>query len=99
MKQIIIKPLLTEKTLSQTGGGWYGFVVAIHATKGQIAEQIARLYNVTVVGIRTARYHGKARRSGKRQTAVVRPDWKKALVRLAKGQKIAAFEVSSESTK
>ncbi|KKU95897.1 50S ribosomal protein L23 [Candidatus Gottesmanbacteria bacterium RIFCSPLOWO2_01_FULL_48_11] len=99
MKQIVIKPLLTEKTLSQTGRGWYGFVVATHATKGQIAEQIANLYKVNVVGIRTARMHGKARRSGRRQTAVVRPDWKKAHVRLAKGQKIDAFEVSAEGAK
>ena len=98
MRQIVIKPLLTEKTLSQTGGGWYAFVVANEARKGHIGRAVAEAYKVNVVDVRTARVHGKLRRAGRRQKATAQPDWKKTWVRLAEGQKIDAFETSSEGT-
>lgn len=99
MKYIIEKPLITEKTFALAGRGWYTFACALAANKAQIAHDIHVLYHVTVTDVRTALMHGKMRRSGKSKIAAAKPDWKKAMVQLAKGQKIDAFEVTHEEEK
>lgn len=99
MKSIIRRPLITEKSLSQAARGWYTFAVAEAATKPDVAGAVARLYGVTVTGVRTARMHGKERRAGRSMKRVMKSDWKKAFVHLAKGQTIAAFEVTQEAEK
>ncbi len=83
-------------TLSQKG--WYSFIVPLRSRKETIAKEISKLYNVTVTQIRTIRRTGKTHRVGRKMTIVQRPDWKKAMVRLAKGQKIAVFDVGGEGT-
>ena len=95
MTQALTRPLITEKTLTQAGRGWYTFVVSEESDKKTIATAISKFYKVTVTTIRTATMHGKMRRTGKRQTHVKKPDWKKAMVKLAKGQTIDAFEVTA----
>lgn len=100
MKHIIIKPVITEKSLSLASRGWYTFAVAAAGNKPQIAAAIHDLYNnVTVVDVRSMIMHGKEHRVGKKQKKVSKSDWKKALVRLKKGQKIDAFEVTGELEK
>lgn len=99
MKQIIIKPVITEKSLSLAARGWYTFAVDAASSKPVIAKAIGGLYNVDVTDVRTMIMHGKERRSGKRQKKVIKSDWKKALVRLKEGQKIDAFEVTGEAEK
>lgn len=96
MKKIVIKPFITEKTYAMAARGWYTFVVAIDARKKKIGQEIARLYKVTVMQVRTERLHGKSRRAGKKQQPVIKSDWKKAFVRLANGQRIEAFEAEGE---
>ncbi|MEK7065392.1 MAG: 50S ribosomal protein L23 [Patescibacteria group bacterium] len=99
MKKIITKPLITEKSLSQAARGWYTFSVDQGSRKRDIAGAVARLYGVTVTGVRTALMHGKERRAGRNMKRVTKSDWKKAFVHLAKGQTIAAFEVTQEAEK
>lgn len=99
MKYVIEKPLITEKTFALAGRGWYTFAVALEANKSQIARDIHALYNVTATDVRTLLMHGKMRRSGKSRVAVAKTDWKKAMVQLASGQKIDAFEVTHEEEK
>jgi len=95
MTQALTRPLITEKTLTYAARGWYTFVVNIESDKKKIATAISKYYKVTVTDIRTATMHGKMRRTGKRQTHVKKSDWKKAMVKLAKGQTIDAFEVTT----
>lgn len=99
MKQAVIKPLVTEKTLSRAGNGWYTFVVSLQARKAQIARDIADMYSVKVTTVRTARIQGKVRRAGKKQSLVAASAWKKAMVQLAPGGKIDAFETVQEGEK
>ena len=99
MKTVITKPLITEKSLSQASRGWYTFAVEEGSTKRDIAGAVARVYGVTVTGVRTAHMHGKERRVGKSMKRVTKSDWKKAFVHLSKGQTIAAFEVTQEAEK
>ncbi len=99
MHDIIRRPYITEKTLSQAAKGYYTFVVADASNKAQIAEAVGKQYNVVVTNVRTMRMHGKVRRVGKRQKQVQTEDWKKAVVMLKVGQKIDAFDVSQEEKK
>lgn len=99
MKQIIIKPVITEKSLSLASRGWYSFAVVVASNKPEIAQAIHDVYGVTVLDVRTLIMHGKEHRVGKKQKRATKSDWKKALVRLKEGQKIDAFEVTSETEK
>ncbi|MCL4359917.1 50S ribosomal protein L23 [Patescibacteria group bacterium] len=94
MKQIIQRPYITEKSLTDAAQGWYTFVVDPDADKGAISREVARLYRVTVTSARTLRVEGKKRRVGRKMRTIAKPQWKKAIVRLGKGQTISAFEVS-----
>jgi large subunit ribosomal protein L23 len=93
----LVKPFITEKTLSLASRGWYTFVVMFQAEKKQIAQDIAKFYTVTVTEVRTVHMHGKVRRVGKKMKHTKKPDWKKAIVHLAAGQKIDAFEVTEKA--
>jgi large subunit ribosomal protein L23 len=91
----VVRPFITEKTLTLASKGWYTFVVGIQAEKKQIARDVSEYYKVTVTDVRTIHMHGKVRRVGKKSTHVKQSDWKKAIVQLAKGQKIDAFEITT----
>ena len=54
---------------------------------------------MTVTDVKTAIMHGKERRTGRARLLVRKSDWKKAFVKLGKGQTIAAFEVTQETEK
>ena len=97
MNRIIVRPIITEKSLSLASRGWYSFAVKEASNKYEIAQAIRELYKVTVEGVRTMIMHGKEHRSGKRQKKIAKSDWKKALVHLKVGQKIDAFEVTGET--
>lgn len=96
---VILAPVLTEKaTLNQETENVYTFIVHPSANKAQVAEAVEAAWDVRVEDVRTARYAGKARRSLMGQmnrTAKVgrRPEFKKAMVRLAEGDHIELYEV------
>lgn len=96
---IVKKPLLTEKTMNLANHGFYTFVVDGDSRKRAIAREVARLYKVDVTNVRTVTNPGKERRVGKKLYRVRTPEIKKAIVRLKSGQKIAAFDISSEPEK
>jgi|SRR3989338_3228252 len=96
---IIRRPLITEKSLAQAAKGWYTFAVSEEARKQEIARDIGKFYSVTVTDVKTAIMHGKERRTGRARLLVRKSDWKKAFVKLGKGQTIAAFEVTQETEK
>lgn len=99
MHLIVNRPLITEKSLTLAGKGLYTFSVSLKADKSQIRREINRLYKVKVTDIRTVTMHGKTRRVGRKMTVIQKSNWKKAIVRLMKGQKIDAFEVTGEEEK
>ncbi|MCL4199760.1 50S ribosomal protein L23 [Patescibacteria group bacterium] len=97
MKQT--RPVITEKSMTLARNGWYSFAVAAFSRKENIAKEISDLYNVTVKEVRTIRRKGKMHRTGRKMIMKQRADWKKAMVRLAKGQKIAIFDIGEETAK
>jgi len=66
------------------------FEVARDANKIEIKRAVEAIFNVKVDSVRTLRVHGKPKRMGR--YAGYRPDWKKAIVTLKKGQTIELFE-------
>src|SRR5438477_10798373 len=95
MKQLLIKPLITEKTLFLASRGWYTFAADTLSRKEQLVNEIQLIYPVHVVSVRTIAMHGKVRRSGSKGRTHRLADWKKVLVQLAKGEKIDAFDIQN----
>lgn len=93
MKTIIHRPVITEKSLTMASTGWYTFAAACEAGKNEIKKEIEFLYGVNVTAVRSMHEHGKTRRVGKSMRTIRKPDWKKAMVQLKKGQRIDAFDV------
>lgn len=84
---ILVRPLLTERgAQAQEKHNVYTFEAALGATKTDIKAAVETLFKVDVEKVRTMIVAGKFRRFGK--GGALRPDWKKAIVTVAKGQKI-----------
>lgn len=103
MKQLIIKPRLTEKTYMLSQQGIFTFEAPTWANRQQIKEAIERDNNVTVDSIKIAVQTGKAHRfnKGKRAYPGIRyeKNTKKVYARLGKGQTIPAFNQTAENEK
>ncbi|OGR83465.1 MAG: 50S ribosomal protein L23 [Elusimicrobia bacterium RIFCSPHIGHO2_02_FULL_57_9] len=83
----VVRPLLTERsTIMKEKHNQYVFETALGANKVQIKRAIEDLFKVRVEKVRTMIVPGKFRRFGR--GGGLRPDWKKAVVTLEKGQKI-----------
>lgn len=87
---LIVRPLVTEKSMLGIGEGEYTFVVARNANKVEIRKAVEAIWGVKVARVNTMRVHGKVRRLGR--TSGRRPDWKKAVVKLVAGQRIEFFD-------
>ncbi len=91
---VLRRPLVTEKSVKQSGGRQYGFVVDSRATKAQIKEAVETLFDVEVVRVNTLVVPAKRGIRGRRSRKIVvrNPEYKKALVTVAEGQMIDVFE-------
>ena len=92
MSQLIKKPLLTEKNNKLASHSIYVFEVDRSADKTSIKSHIEKYFNVQVRSIKTAICRGRSRKTRRGAGAV--KYWKKAIVRLAEGEKIQLFEGS-----
>ena len=88
---VVTSPLITEKgTMVGELGNQVVFRVRRDASKDQIRRAVESLFKVKVEKVRTLNLLGKIRRVGRH--AGRRPDWKKAYVTLAEGQRIDFFD-------
>lgn len=90
--QIVIKPIMTEKSLRMAAEGKCTFEVDLRANKLQIAEAVAHIFSVDVVQVNVINSIAKFGRWG-RKTVQRQSATKKAIVTLAPGQRIDAFTV------
>ena len=88
-RDILIRPLITEKTTELMAEGKYVFVVDKNANKIEIAKAVKEVFDVKVDKVNTIRVKGKTKRLGR--TSGKRPDYKKAIVKLVAGETIEFF--------
>lgn len=89
-REIIIKPVVTEKSVDLMQENKYCFKVAKDANKIEIKNAVEEIFKVTVVNVNTINVHGKMKRMGRTQGRTA--SWKKAIVTLREGDSIEVFE-------
>ncbi len=88
--EVLRKPLVTEKGVAKKDEErTLCFAVAPDANKTQVKAAVEKLFKVKVSEVRTSKFDGKLRRRGR--FTGYRPDWKKAYVKLKKGEKVPEF--------
>lgn len=95
---VIVSPVVTEKTTAQMEASLYTFIVNKRANKHDITRAVEALWDVKVEDVRTMRYPGKAKRAllgrmAKSWELGRRPSFKKAVVQLAEGDEIEFYEM------
>lgn len=88
--QVIIRPVVSEKSFVLAEAGKYTFRVHNKAHKTQIRQAIERLFEVKVVEVRTASVKSKPKRRGVNQGRT--RSWKKAIVQVRPGDTIPIFQ-------
>jgi large subunit ribosomal protein L23 len=88
---VLVRPVISEKSVAQTERNNYTFAVRRDANKFQIKDAVETEFKVTVIGVRVLWVKPKQKRRG-RQTLGTVPGWRKAVVTIAAGQKIELFE-------
>jgi large subunit ribosomal protein L23 len=91
LHDILLRPVISEKSVLETERNNYTFAVARDANKFQIREAVEAEFKVNVVGVRVITVKPKQKRRGRRQMGIV-SGWRKAVVTIEAGQKIELFE-------
>ena len=87
---VLIKPVITEKSSSLMEQNKYTFRVDRAANKIEIKYAVEMAFKVNVTDVKTMNMPGKLKRQGKTQGLT--PEWKKAIVTIRSGQSIPIFE-------
>lgn len=90
-RDVIVSPIVSEKSFGEADRGKYTFVVHPEATKPDIRRAVEQIWGVHVTDVNTMRRRGKIVRRHMLQGR--RPDRKRAVVTLAPGESIDFFEV------
>ena len=88
-QDIIIKPVITEKSMDELQNGKYTFKVAKNVNKIEIKKAVEALFGVEVAKVNTLNVNGKAKRVGRFEGRT--SDWKKAVVTLTEDSKTIEF--------
>ena len=88
-RDVLLKPVISEKSYRLVDDGKYTFLVAPDANKTQIRQAVEQVFRVKVTGVNTINRPGKRRRT--RYGWGRRPDTKRAIVTLASGERIDVF--------
>ncbi|HSW41648.1 MAG TPA: 50S ribosomal protein L23 [Patescibacteria group bacterium] len=91
---VIVRPIISEKSMDESGRGKYTFEVHGDATKIQIGAAVEELFSVSVTKVNVLTTKAKEKRRGTKRGRIAgwTSPWRKATVTLAAGQKIALFE-------
>ncbi|MGE5606026.1 MAG: 50S ribosomal protein L23 [Bacteroidota bacterium] len=90
LRELVKRPLITERTTKLMEENKYCFLVDPKANKTQIKQAIEEIFNVKVKAVNTFNRLGKIKRMGRHEGR--RPSWKRAVVTLEAGSRIEFFE-------
>jgi large subunit ribosomal protein L23 len=88
--EVLVKPIVTEKTSALMAENKYTFKVEKAANKIEIKHAVEAIFKVEVIDVKTMNMPGKLKRQGK--TSGMTSEWKKAIVTLKDGQRLPLFE-------
>lgn len=88
---VLVRPVISEKSVAQTERNTYTFAVGRDSNKFQIKAAVEAEFKVSVLGVRVMWVKPKQKRRGRRTMGTV-PGWRKAVVTVAPGDKIELFE-------
>ena len=87
---VIVRPVISEKSYEMLDDNKYTFVVARDANKTHIKQAVEKIFDVKVVSVNTMNRRGKVKRRG--LVVGKRPDTKRAIVTVAEGDRIELFD-------
>ena len=90
VRQVLLAPVVSEKSYSLIEDDKYSFRVHPRAHKTQIRQAVEELFEVTVVGVNVVNVRSKPKRRG--FSKGTKPGWKKAIVQVQAGDRIDIFE-------
>jgi large subunit ribosomal protein L23 len=88
--EVLLAPVVSEKSYSLIGDNKYSFRIHPDAHKTQVRQAVEQLFEVKVQRVNIVKVQSKPKRRGISKGA--RPGWKKAIVQLAEGESIEIFE-------
>jgi large subunit ribosomal protein L23 len=91
-RDIIIRPVVSEKSYALLDEGVYTFVVHPESNRTEIRQAVEAIFGVQVAKVNTMNRNGKRKRNRRTFTYGKRPDTKRAIVTLAPGERIDLFE-------
>jgi large subunit ribosomal protein L23 len=89
-REVILKPVVTERSVDLMQENKYTFKIAKSANKIDVKRAVEEIFKVKVIDVKTVNVKGKMKRQGRTQGMT--PSWKKAIVTLAEGDTIEVFE-------
>ncbi len=88
--EVLLAPVVSEKSYSLIGDNKYSFKIHPDAHKTQVRQAVEELFEVKVERVNIVKVQPKPKRRG--VSKGIRPGWKKAIVQLAEGETIEIFE-------
>lgn len=88
--EVLVRPIVTEKSMAQRDDGKYAFEVNKGANKRQIKEAVEKIFDVEVQKVATINMKGKKKRWGRH--SYQSKAWKKAMITISDGDSITFFE-------
>ncbi len=91
---LVLKPIFTEKSLSQQENGKYSFWVKREATKGQIESSFESVFGIKALFVNTVLVKGKTKTDWKKRLPIKKSDLKKAIITVDKDKKIELLKLN-----
>lgn len=92
-RDVIVRPVISEKSYTLMDANTYTFVVHPRSNKIEIRQAVEMIFGVTVTNVNTLTRHGKRKRNRRTGKWSQLPDEKRAIVKVAEGDRIDLFEV------
>jgi large subunit ribosomal protein L23 len=96
IRDVIIAPIITEKSMQDAGLSKFTFKVALHANKPLIKDAVEKKFKVKVLKTFVSLVKGRTDKKGIKRQEFVKSAWKKATVLIPKDQKIALFDTAGQ---
>ncbi len=94
LSDVLISPVVSEKSYALSEKGSYVFEVSSDATKPEVRKAVEKMFSVKVARVNTLNRKGKAKRNRRTNVPGRKPDRKRAIVTLAANDKIDLFQKS-----